>query len=196
MTRIAVDGCEPLTPSSPLFIGVARDPQGARVGFLADAPIADSLEIAPDRLLPLPDTWPVTDLLQTLAAWPAWRLAAAAGIELGSLAVVAGSGRLAEMVQAMIVERGGVLGGRGAPDAIVVLEGVAGDFAARLAACRSRGSVVLADPTATPIDLNLYPDAHRRGLRIVGVDLEEADRGTWLRVREHVRRTATRERRS
>jgi hypothetical protein len=196
MTTIAVERCEPLTPSSPLFVGVGRDPLGSRVGFLADAPSAGSLEIAADGLLPLPDAWPVDDLLPTLVAWPAWRLAAAAAIELGSHAVVAGGGRLATMVLAMIVERGGILDGRGAPDAIVVLESVAGDFQARLAACRSRGTVVLADPAATLIDLNLYPDAHRRGLRIVGVDLRQPDLATWLRVRERVRRTAIRERRS
>ena len=192
MTRVIVDKHEPLSAAGLVFVGVGRDPQGAQVGFLSRVPPAAEFDAEPDSLLSLPDAWPVKDMLPTLAAWPAWRLAAAAGVELGSHVVVKGVGALAQSVRIMLTERGGVFEGSGAPDTMVVLENAGIAFGACLLACRTRGTVLLADPAAARFDLNFYPDAHRRGLRIIGVDLAYADVTAWHRVREAVRRTATR----
>ena len=82
---------------------------------------------------------------------------------------VLGTGALAEVVRALLAERGRDAGGPGRPAAIVDTPGDAAALRAALGRLDDLGSLVLAAPPADTLDLDLYPDIHVRGLRIHGV---------------------------
>jgi hypothetical protein len=53
---------------------------------------------------------------------------------------------------------------------MILVPGEPSQLSTALSICRDRGRVVLTSRAHVKQDVNLYPDAHRRGLRIVGVD--------------------------
>lgn len=178
-------------------------------GALPPAP-GSSLD-APLGALPCPAALADDQVLAALQDWPAWRVTRLAGLELGSGLLVAGDDALAGRVlrvarvwgclwralQGAPVLRDAAdhwidpqarsaaavlreLPGR--PDAAVVLCADVERLVVALSACRDRATVVLAAPGNEHVDLDLYPDAHRRGLRIVGCRPAEPESGPeWAR---------------
>ena len=160
------------------------------------ARIDDHVEVPSERLLPCPADVPADRLLAVLAYWPAWRVTEWARLEIGSGVLIVGSGELAKRVVDLCRCRGalwrGVWGPPDArdsgefwfplscgqqpneilralpaqPDSALVLGGGAHEFTVTLALCRDLGTVVVAAPLAAMLDMNLYPDVHRRGLTI------------------------------
>jgi hypothetical protein len=138
----------------------------------------------------------VDRLLALLAFWPAWRVTDWARLEIGSGVVIVGSGEFAKRVADLCKCRGAVWraiwgtaelredgefwfprsGGQQPrdilralprqPDSVLVLGGSVHELTATLAICRDLGTVVVAAPLGAALDLNLYPDVHRRGLTI------------------------------
>lgn len=154
------------------------------------------LEVLPDRRLACPADVADEQAFAVLREWPAWRLTRLAGLELGSGLLVAGDDWLARRVLGMgrvwgclwravhgaselrnaadhwidphTQDAEGLLRSLPArPDAAIVLSGEVDRLVVALAACRDRARVVLALPDAVRVDLDFYPDAHRRGLRLV-----------------------------
>jgi hypothetical protein len=142
-------------------------------------------------------------MLGLLYYWPAWRVTQLAQLELGSRLLVVGDGWLARRVlefsrlwgcvwraacgpaelrdsaefwseRADAHTLQGILPGR--PDAVVLLSHQRGQIAPALAVCQDKGRVVLAVSDPMMVDLDLYPDVHRRSLRVVGcAPLERRD---------------------
>jgi NADPH:quinone reductase-like Zn-dependent oxidoreductase len=156
---------------------------------------AESVEV-PDRwLLPCPEELPPELLLTAINYWPAWRAMHWARLEFGNGLLIVGSGRLAETV-AKLSRCWGILWrvkwstsagtdgerwlpllpGQGAnellqvlparPDSAVVLEGGAEVLRVTLEVCRDEAAIALVARESSNVDLNLYPELHRRGLRI------------------------------
>jgi len=179
----------------------------------------DRVEVPGAELLPCPADVPRDRLLTLLAYWPAWRVTAWARLEIGSGVLIVGSGTLAKQVAEFCRCRGalwrGVWGASGTrdgedlwfplsggqqpseilralparPDSVLVLGGGAHEFIAALTICRDLGTVVVATPLATALDLNLYPDVHRRGLTIhAGSPFEygPADREAWSQAARRI----------
>jgi hypothetical protein len=134
-------------------------------------------------------------MLGLLCHWPAWRITQLARLELGSRLLVVGGGWLARRVLEFAglwgclwraacgpaelrpssefwIERADAQALRrmlpANPDAVVLLTHEQDQIEQALAACRDKGSAVMAIPDRSMIDLNLYPDVHRRSLRVVG----------------------------
>jgi NADPH:quinone reductase-like Zn-dependent oxidoreductase len=160
-----------------------------------EAGTADGVEIPGTRLLPCPVDVPVDRLLALLAYWPAWRVTEWARLEIGSGVVIVGSGELVKRVADLCRCRGALWravwgmaetedrefwfplsGGQQPrdmlralprqPDSVLVLGGSAQELAAVLVMCRDLGTVVVAAPPSAALELNLYPDVHRRELTI------------------------------
>jgi hypothetical protein len=155
---------------------------------------------------PCPASLSDDQAIEALCDWPAWRLTRLAGLEIGSGLLVAGDDALARRVLRVAHVRGCLWravhgapalreaadrwidpGARTAeavlkalparPDAAVVVCADVGRLVAALGASRDRGTVVFAFPGSERVDLDLYPDAHRRGLRIVGSQPDDAESG-------------------
>ena len=188
---------------------IGRADDGRAWGWLAPQPPepAEAHDVPEPALLAQPAGSSEPDWLEVLALWPAWCVAREAGLEIGSGVVVAGRGPLAGQVLRLCRVRGALwraawdagpndvelalpAGARleaglarrlpAPPDAVVVLGGGAGALRGALALCRGRGTVVAAAAPAERFDLDLYPDAHRRGLRLVALDpLRPAAPAQW-----------------
>jgi NADPH:quinone reductase-like Zn-dependent oxidoreductase len=156
----------------------------------------DRVELPAERLLPCAPGVPEDRLLALLAYWPAWRVTEWARLEIGCNVLIVGSSGLSTQVAGLCRCRGALwraiwgapetrdegelwfplpgeqraehVGGAlpRPPDSVLVLGGSAHALTASLATCRDLGTVVVAAPPAAAIDLNLYPDVHRRGLTI------------------------------
>jgi hypothetical protein len=134
-------------------------------------------------------------MLVLLRHWPAWRITLAAQLELGSRLLVVGEDWLAGPVLEFArlwgclwraacgpaALRGSadfwIAGAEaerlrrilpGKPDAVVILGAQRGQIAHALASCQDKGIAVMAVADGPTADLDLYPDAHRRSLRVVG----------------------------
>jgi hypothetical protein len=156
----------------------------------------DRVEVPDELALPCPADVPGDRLPAVLAYWPAWRVTEWARLEIGSGVLIVGAGGLARQVAYLCQCRGtlwrgvwgtpdarddgelwfGLSGGQRPndflralprhPDSVLMLEGGAHEIATTLALCRDLGTVVVATSPAVAVDLNLYPDVHRRGLTI------------------------------
>lgn len=154
-------------------------------------------EVPEDRLFSCRPGASAEEMLGVVRHWPAWRVTQLAQLELGSRLLVVGDDWLAPQVLAWGQVWGCLW--RAAcgppdlqrfadywiehadaeklhralpqkPDAVVLLTGRADQIAPALAACRDKGTVVVAAPPAGKADLNLYPDVHRRSLRVFGCE--------------------------
>jgi hypothetical protein len=166
------------------------------LGAESDLAPGSELEVPPDRRLGCPAHIADEQALAVLRDWPVWRLTRLAQLELGSGLLVAGDDWLARRVLGVCRLWGclwrALFGAselrhaadhwidphtRAAesllrslparPDAAIVLSGDHARLSLALAVCRDRATVVVALPEAMRVDLDLYPDAHRRGLRLV-----------------------------
>jgi NADPH:quinone reductase-like Zn-dependent oxidoreductase len=156
----------------------------------------DRVEVPGERLLRCPADVPVDRVLALLAYWPAWRVTEWARLEIGSGVLIVGSGGLARQAADLCRCRGvlwrGAWGTSEArdhgefwfplsraqqpsemcralprqPDSVLVLGGGAHELTVALAICRDLGTVVVAVSPGAALDLNFYPDVHRRGLTI------------------------------
>ena len=179
--------------------GTGRDAQGARWLWLApddpqEAPGA-VLQHEAAALLPLPTDIAAAEVERVLELWPLWRLVRAAALELGMNVVVAGAGRPADDIAALCRRHGALRVERwtdegadaicarlpGRPDCVFLLDGHHARLGPALQLCRDRGTVIVAGASSVPIDLNLYPDAHRRGLHVLvcGDDVSRDMSATW-----------------
>jgi hypothetical protein len=159
----------------------------------------EEVEVSGERLLHYPTGLPQEQVLRILRHWVPWYLTQRAGLELGSGVLVVGSGWLTEQVlrtcrlwgclwravwgppecqhwaehwipidssldsavAARVLPSG--------PDAAIVLEAGADQLRATMSVCRDRGTVVAAPPIEGHFEMNLYPDVHRRSLRLIAV---------------------------
>jgi threonine dehydrogenase-like Zn-dependent dehydrogenase len=148
-------------------------------------------------------------ILDAVRYWPAWRAVAAACLEIGSRLLVIGDDGVARDVLVLSRLKGclwhacltgagttlpaeyivdtesglDVLPGR--PDAVIVTAAAGDPVAVATRACADRGTVVVAGVAPAQIDLSLYPDVHRRGLRLVAVGPSsggDADGGAFARL--------------
>jgi D-arabinose 1-dehydrogenase-like Zn-dependent alcohol dehydrogenase len=143
-------------------------------------------EVTELEAVPLPDGLSDEEAIQALRVWPAWRVVAVARLELGSRVLLRGSGWLLRP----IVEVCSVIGclsnavSSKPPDSVIVLNPDGEALATALASCRDRGVVVAVHVDRSPADLNVYPDLHRRGIRLVSLSelsWDEASRQAWLK---------------
>lgn len=200
--------------ASACSAGVGRDAHGERWLWLESAATPDAagrtVERHPGALMSLPEDVSANEIERILERWPSWRLVRSAELELGMNVLVIGAGPMADGVAA-VSQRHGALSverwsdaGEDAdllrarlpqrPDRVFLLEGHRDRLAPALQSCRDRGIVVVATAGGAPIDLNLYPDAHRRGLhvRVWGENLYRDIPALWLtelpRLRSLLRR--------
>jgi hypothetical protein len=82
---------------------------------------------------------------------------------------VRGSGAVAEALRAERADAGD-----GRPAVVLDLTGEPDEIRAATASLADLGTLVLARDPVAPVDLDLYPDVHVRGLRIVGTGRPEA----------------------
>jgi hypothetical protein len=159
--------------------------------------VGEESEVPESALFPCPSGAGDDEMLGLLSHWPAWRVTRLARLELGSRLLVVGGGWLSarvlefarlwgcvwraasgpadlrdraefwtEQANAEALRR--ILPAK--PDAAILLGDSPDVIAPALAACQDRGTIVLAVQGGLTIDLNLYPDAHRRSLRVVGCE--------------------------
>ena len=193
--RVVVSSMLDPQQGSAALIGAAAD--GTLAGWVGSLdvlpPQGSALEFGEDELLPLAPGCTEKEALHLVAAWPSWRVTEAASIEVGSRILVIGTGSLGAKVAELSRWRGALTGlsevPRGEPrapwDVVVFADGPVGLLADATRACRTRGTVVLAGTYGAALDLNLYPDVHRRGLRIVCLapySLTPLARSEWART--------------
>jgi hypothetical protein len=179
------------------WAGVGLDGSGQRwlwieAGAPADAP-GNTIERHGAALLSLPSDMATPEIARVLELWPAWCLVRSADVELGMSVLVVGAEHRANQIAAVCRLHGSLWLERwtedgegpdavlvrlpGRPDRVFLLEGHQSRLAGALRLCRDGGTVVVADADATPAaDLNLYPDAHRRGLHVL-IRTDDAHRG-------------------
>jgi len=156
----------------------------------------DRVEVPEERLLQCPADVPVNRVLTLLGYWPAWRVTQWARLEIGSGVLIVWSGTFAKQVADLCRCRGALwcgvwgaspVGANGEfwlpvsgerqpgeilralprqPDSVLVLGGGVHELMVAIAICRDLGTVVVAVPPGPALDLNFYPDVHRRGLTI------------------------------
>lgn len=169
--------------------------------------------------LPRPREEPQEQMATVLAYWPAWRVTDWAQVEIGSRILIVGSGELAERVARLCRCRGALWtavwgsghprigveyliplqSGQGArqvlsalparPDSVAVLDCSIDVLSASLELCRDGGTVIIIGMPALEINLNLYPDAHRRELTVRVRSLSEcgsADSEDWFHVTRRI----------
>lgn len=141
-----------------------------------DPELSGGLSIEDDRLpedlLTFPAGWGASRVLEILGWLPAWRLVQAARPEFGSRVRLMGEGWLFGRLQAVVKGLGCFEAReREAAEAVIVWGGLTKQWARALRACRDKGTVVWSDADTHALDVNLYPDVHRRGLRVVAVPL-------------------------
>jgi hypothetical protein len=183
------------------LVGAAVD--GSLFGCLGSfdvLPAGDSLvERREDEVVPLDPGCPQDEALDLLAAWPPWRVLDAASVEVGSRTLVVGTGSLCAAIVDLLRGRGALTAHhetlqsrpRAAWDVVILADGPVGLLADAMKACRTRGTVVLAGTYGEPLDLDLYVDVHRRGLRIACVAPYESTplaRSEWARTAPALRR--------
>jgi hypothetical protein len=206
MTRVRVEAALALTAGGPVaWLGEAAD--GLRCcGLTSDVREGEATLSAAETLTP-PAGAGSKEILEILAQWPAYRLVELAGVELGSGVLVLGEGWLADdilrhcgvrgclwraapeprragLVEHTLPSDGNLARARlpRPPDAVFVLGNTTSGTALALSVVRDRGVVVLANDAEAPIDLDLYPDVHRRGLRVVMASAlahSQAERELW-----------------
>jgi len=155
MTRSRILG------ESPRIFAHVADGLGWLAREAQDAPVLDAMA--------LENGWSEGQALAALGAVPAWRLLQAARVGLGTRLLVLGAGWLRESVEHIAGLRGVTLVDANALPESVILVGGTSALPAALRACRSSGSVAtVLDPG--PLDLDVYPDLHRRGLRLSLLD--------------------------
>jgi hypothetical protein len=156
--------------------------------------VGTRLERPVGQLLPCPSGVDPALLPRILESWPAWDLVRQLDLELGAGVLIIGDevhsehasffcachgclwcvcwGDVRAHGNAVVVRKDSSLDEvrerlPSAPDAILVLlDGIRG-LGAALELCRDRGTVAFAASEDSVADVNLYPDVHRRGLRVV-----------------------------
>lgn len=156
----------------------------------------DRVEVPSELLLPCPADLCADRILALLAYWPAWRVTEWARLEVGSGVLIVGSSGLVRKAADFCRCRGALWRGvwgtsevRDAgefwfplsreqqlkemfrrlprqPDSVLLLGGGVHELTVTLTLCRDLGTVVVAVPLGAAVDLNFYPDVHRRGLTI------------------------------
>lgn len=123
--------------------------------------------------LSVPRDWTDERALDALALWPAVCLLRAAPIELGARVAVLGEGSVADGLRGLLAAIGARDGSDApeAPENVFALGNEDTCLLKALARCRSGGFVVWGLTTPGTLELNLYPDLHRRSLTLVALDL-------------------------
>jgi hypothetical protein len=195
MPKLTVCAAIDLDPCYVGYVGYDVDKTSWAWVALKPVCATEYAEVPDRRLLPCPPDISPELLLTAINYWPAWRAAEWARLEFGSGLLIVGSGRLAETVMKLSgcwgvlwraiwsssqsgsdVERGLLLRPeQGAnellrtlparPDSAVVLEGGAEVLRVTLEVCRDEAAIALVARESSGVDLNLYPELHRRGLR-------------------------------
>lgn len=153
-----------------------------------DPELAGGLSLEDDRspedLLSFPAGWDASRALEILGWLPAWRLLQAARPELGSRLRLMGEGWLLGRLQTLLRRLGCFEArDRDEAEAVIVWGGLTRQWDRALRACRDRGTVVWSQPDAHALDVNFYPNVHRRGLRVFAVPLATRPRGEdWART--------------
>ena len=145
---------------------------------------------------PLPPTLDEQQAQKLLKYLAAWKLTEVANLEIGSRVLVIGSGWPARSVLRLCALRGclqrTICGPEEladeaewqmdslkplpqSPDAIFILENAAQHLPQVLPLCAAKGTVVMCDKNAAPVDLDFYADAHKRGLRVMAVNIAEVE---------------------
>jgi hypothetical protein len=171
----------------PRSAGVGFDADGQRwlwlePGAPAVAP-GGKIEREGRTLLSLPSDMATAEIARVLELWPAWCLVRSADIELGMGILVVGGGHSVDPLTALCRLHGSLWLERwtedgettesvlarlpARPDRVFIVGGHQSHLAGALRLCRDGGTVIVVGANATPVDLNLYPDAHRRGLRVL-----------------------------
>jgi NADPH:quinone reductase-like Zn-dependent oxidoreductase len=158
--------------------------------------VDERVKVPNEQLLPCPPEVPGERLVALVTYWPAWRVTEWAGLEIGSRVLIIGDHGVANHVAQLCRWRGalwrGVLGGTQArtdveyrlalrdgttadevlralparPDVAILLAGGMRDLRVATEVCRDGAMVVLAAQSTGKVDLNFYPDVHRRGIHI------------------------------
>ena len=182
-------------PSGPdVWAHVGQRQSGSWVAWLSSGVAGVSgtvVTVDDDRLLDCPGDIPPSGLIDALSEWPFERLASWARVEIGSVIVIVGDGVAARRVADACHRRGALACGIwGSPDAVdaadvvvprdadvrralacpldavIVLAADEATVVKSLSLPRDRGVVVISAPTGLKIDVDLYPDLHRRGLTV------------------------------
>jgi hypothetical protein len=141
------------------------------------------------------DRGPAVELPAGMAADRAAHLAfgsvsreAAGAVDASGRAEVIGKGVVAAMVRRLVPQaRGDGSGDDGPPRTIVDTTGDPAVVEAATRRLADLGTLVLAgEPLGRRLSLDLYPDVHRRGLRLVGVALPLADPMVLVNARDGV----------
>lgn len=147
--------------ASPRLVAHVAGALGWLARDVQDAP-------APDAMA-LEEGWSEDQALAALAAVPAWRLLHAARVGLGTRLLVLGADWLRESVGRIAARRGFVpVEGAATPDSVIVV-GEPKLLPVALQCCSSSGRVAaMLEPG--PLDLDVYPHLHRRGLHLSLLD--------------------------
>jgi hypothetical protein len=197
MTALRVTATLPMAPVAPVVACVGNDAAGVLHAWFTAGAVQPGAEcdVPEEERFPCRPGASAEEMLGLLRHWPAWRISQLAQLELGSGLLVVGGGWLARRVLEFAslwgclwrascgpaelrpaaefwVERADAQALRrmlpANPDAVVLLTDEPDQIAQALSLCRDKGCAVMAFPERTLADLNLYPDVHRRSLRVVG----------------------------
>lgn len=175
-SELRVVDAEPagIAPETCLFVG--ENSAGRRVVGHAGRSDAGADLTRAHVLFDLPETLPPTAARRALEYWRASRIVEAAGVGVGASVLVLGEGAVSQQVVevcrwvgALRVDVGDTARPGGASaraDSVICLGAPPESLQATFQACRDRGTVVFAAPSAPPADIGFYPDVHKRGLRI------------------------------
>jgi len=167
--------------SPPTLVAhLLRDQQ---VGWLA---VRGESQPPPSGALPIPEAWSDDLAFAALTHLPAWRVVEAARLELGSRVRIGGQGFLRGLLEDLVRRHGALpTDARLGADAVLLVGPAAGQVDEALRSCRDGGSVVLMIEAREPLSLDLYPDVHRRALRLTVLSPDEAP-ADWMRARSEL----------
>lgn len=147
---------------------------GARVAAVAGA--SPRVCVAAERCLVVPEQVDDATAVHWALLHVLFDVVRAAPVRLADSVIVHGGGlvgfflaQLARVAGAFVVEHAPGLPPQGAADVLFVAHGGATEPAALLSTLRNTGCAVLLDG-ADKVDIDLYPDLHRRSLRLIARD--------------------------
>lgn len=192
MHAVTVELCRETRSGSGRFGCVGRAPGGARWAWptRASASAGASTVVGPDAVV-VPEPMGSESAVQAAPYWPAWRAVVAASLEIGSRLLVLGDEgitldilsfarlrgclwraclpgtRAKDSAEHLVSTAAGLELLPARPDAVIISAAGSEWLSIATRACADRGTVVAGCVPAVAIDLQLYPDIHRRGLNLV-----------------------------